>query len=51
VGVVQVLSQLRLTVFDIVRDCRYGVSGFPTIKFFPKTNKDGESVSASLGYC
>ena len=26
------------------------MSGFPTIKFFPKTNKDGESVSASLGY-
>ena len=35
-------------MFDIVRcmcTCRYGVSGFPTIKFFPMTNKDGESVS------
>ena len=48
-GVARVLSELRLTVLDIV--CcvyRYGVSGFPTIKFFPKINKDGESVSASL---
>lgn len=25
--------------FDL---CRFGVSGYPTIKFFPKTNKDGE---------
>ena len=24
------------------------MSGFPTIKFFPKTNKDGESVSLSI---
>lgn len=22
--------------------CRYGVSGFPTLKFFPKNNKEGE---------
>ena len=22
--------------------CRYDVSGYPTIKCFPKTNKDGE---------
>lgn len=22
--------------------CRYGVSGFPTLKFFPKSNKAGE---------
>jgi hypothetical protein len=22
--------------------CRYGVSGYPTIKFFPMTSKDGE---------
>lgn len=22
--------------------CRYGVSGFPTLKFFPKGNKAGE---------
>lgn len=22
--------------------CRYGVSGYPTLKFFPKGNKDGE---------
>ena len=24
---------------------RFDISGFPTLKFFPKTNKDGESVS------
>ena len=42
-----------LTVFDILRcvcTCRYGVSGFPTIKFFPKTDKDGESVSGCWYY-
>ena len=22
--------------------CRYGVSGYPTLKFFPKSNKAGE---------
>jgi protein disulfide-isomerase A6 len=22
--------------------CRYGVSGYPTLKFFPKNNKAGE---------
>lgn len=22
--------------------CRYGVSGFPTLKFFPRNNKAGE---------
>ena len=27
---------------------RYGVSGFPTLKWFPKNNKDGEDVSARL---
>ena len=25
--------------------CRYEITGFPTIKFFSKTNKDGENVS------
>ena len=24
---------------------RFGVSGFPTIKFFPKNNKEGEEVN------
>ena len=26
----------------IIYLCRYGVSGFPTLKFFPKGNKAGE---------
>lgn len=31
------LIPLHLAAFS-----RYGISGFPTLKFFPKNNKDGE---------
>jgi hypothetical protein len=26
--------------------CRYGVTGYPTLKFFPKSNKAGEDYDA-----
>lgn len=36
------LVMLRLSIWYDLRYDRYGVSGFPTLKFFPKGNKAGE---------
>ncbi|AQK42264.1 Putative thioredoxin superfamily protein [Zea mays] len=37
-----VLSSMFTASLIIIYLCRYGVSGFPTLKFFPKRNKAGE---------
>lgn len=40
--IIRVIIQLKNS---LIPNCRFGVSGFPTIKFFSKDNKEGEAYN------